>query len=66
MDAGDFFKLVVRMRNAQKDYFKTKSRSSLETSKRLEALVDAEIARVARIRPDMIPQDPTMKDIFNQ
>lgn len=66
MKAEEFFKLVVRMRNSQKEYFKTKTRSSLENSKHLEALVDKEIARVAQIRPDIIPTDPTMRDIFNQ
>ena len=37
------------MRAAQKDYFKTRSKSSIEQSKDLEKRVDAEIQRVNNI-----------------
>ena len=49
MDAKEFFNLVSRMHAAQKDYFKTRSKSSLEQSKDLEKRVDAEIQRVNNI-----------------
>ena len=49
MDAKAFFDLVSRMRTMQKEYFKTRSKSSLEQSKTLEKRVDAEIERVNKI-----------------
>jgi len=36
----EFVKLVEGMRNSQKDYFRTRSKSALESSKRLEERVD--------------------------
>jgi chromatin segregation and condensation protein Rec8/ScpA/Scc1 (kleisin family) len=41
---SDFVKLVNKMRRAQKMYFKTKTRSSLEEAKRLEDSVDRMLA----------------------
>lgn len=41
----DFMKLVEDMRNAQKEYFRTRSRDVLEKSKQLERQVDAEIEK---------------------
>lgn len=35
-----FYKLVADMRHAQKEYFRTRSTSALEASKRLEKAVD--------------------------
>lgn len=49
MDAKAFFGKVAAMRNAQKEYFKSRSRTALERSKALEKEVDAEIARVRSI-----------------
>lgn len=49
MNARQFFDKVVEMRRLQKDYFKTRSKSSLEQSKDLEKRVDAEIQRVNNI-----------------
>lgn len=46
MNAKDFFDLVSQMRNAQKNYFRTKSVDYLAESKRLEKAVDSEISRV--------------------
>ena len=46
MDARAFFVLVSQMRAKQKEYFKTRTSSSLTESKRLEKAVDNEIARV--------------------
>ena len=52
MTAKDFFKLVEKMRQNQKDYFKTRSTESLRKSKELEKQVDDEIARVNKIMSD--------------
>lgn len=49
MNAKEFFDLVSDMRKAQRDFFKTKAPGSLQESKRLERLVDAEIDRVRKI-----------------
>lgn len=49
MDPRTFYELVVRMRRAQKKYFKTRSSVSLAASKKLEKEVDGEIERVERI-----------------
>lgn len=46
MTARDFFDLVARMRDKQKEYFRTRSGSVLKESKQLEKLVDEEIRRV--------------------
>lgn len=55
MDAKAFFDLTARMRDAQKNYFKTpaaayrQKQEYLDLSKKLEAEVDAEIKRVKDI-----------------
>lgn len=49
MNARAFFVLVSQMRAKQKEYFKTRTSSSLTESKRLEKAVDNEIARVDKI-----------------
>lgn len=46
MTAKDFFDLVARMRDKQKEYFRTRSGSVLKESKQLEKQVDEEIKRV--------------------
>lgn len=46
MNAKEFFDVVSQMREAQKSYFRTRSKSSLEKSKELEKQVDAEISKV--------------------
>lgn len=43
--AYQFFRLVERMRNKQKEYFRTKSQFALNESKQLEHEVDDEIKR---------------------
>ena len=50
MTAKDFYDLVVDMREAQKTYFKTRSREALTESKRIEKLIDDEIKRVNEIQ----------------
>jgi len=49
MDAKSFFELVSRMRDKQKEYFRTRSTTVLQESKSLERSVDNEIARVSSI-----------------
>lgn len=49
MNPKEFFDLVSQMRQAQRDYFKTRTPQSLQESKRLERLVDSEIDRVKKI-----------------
>lgn len=49
MNAREFFNKVVEMRNAQKEYFKTKDKDVLEEAKTLEAEIDREIRRVELI-----------------
>lgn len=49
MNAREFFTLVTRMRDKQKEYFRTRSVSVLQESKQLEKQVDNEIRRVNEI-----------------
>lgn len=49
MSAKEFFILVKDMREAQKEYFRTRSRDALVRSKNLEKKVDEEIIRVAML-----------------
>lgn len=49
MNARDFFRLVARMRESQRAYFKTRASVHLQASKRLERQVDEEISRVNAI-----------------
>lgn len=65
MNAQQFFQLVCSMREAQRDYFKSRSRSALERSKHLERLVDDEINRVKNIRPDIIPKQAEQPPLFD-
>jgi hypothetical protein len=66
MKPREFFDLVVSLRQAQRDYFKTRKTDALIESKRLEGLVDAEIDRVQKIldakaAQDALRQGNTMK-----
>lgn len=49
MTAKSFFNLVREMREAQRSYFRTRSKDLLEKSKLLESEVDREIARVDKL-----------------
>lgn len=49
MGHKEFFDKVVAMRKAQKEYFNTRLPSALQSSKQLEAEIDAEIKRVENI-----------------
>lgn len=64
MDARQFFDLVRSMRAYQREYFKHRRKSDLQTSKILESKVDDEIKRVeAKITlPDAIQKQPNIFD----
>ena len=49
MKPKEFFDKVSELREAQKEYFKTRSNAALNRSKALEWEIDAEIARVNAI-----------------
>ena len=49
MTAREFFDKVAAMRQAQRDYFKTRDKEVLIRSKQLEKEVDDEIKRVTKI-----------------
>ena len=60
MTPKEFYKLVVRMRKAQKNYFATRTKTALDESKALEREVDAEIKRVE----DVLNNKPTQQSLF--
>lgn len=49
MDSKQFFEAVVKLRELQKDYFKTRSSMALRASQKQEKLIDDEIVRVNTI-----------------
>ena len=49
MKSKEFFDKVSELREAQKEYFKTRSNAALKRSKALEKEIDDEIARVNTI-----------------
>lgn len=49
MNSKEFYDTVVKLRNEQKTYFRTKSPLALKASKELEKKIDDEIDRVNRI-----------------
>ena len=49
MTPKEFFSLVEKMREAQKEYFRSRLSSELSKSKRLEKEVDDEIKRVNEV-----------------
>lgn len=61
MDHEAFYKLVVALRNKQKEYFRTRTQSALRESKALEKRVDDEIKRV-----EDILKSKTEPTLFNQ
>lgn len=56
MTPKEFYEKVVKMREAQKSYFKTRSSMDLQLCKRLEKEIDNEIARVNQITNKPNPQ----------
>lgn len=58
--AYQFFRLVERMRDKQKEYFRTKSQAVLNESKQLEREVDGEIQKANNILNNR--QQPSLFD----
>jgi len=52
MNSQRFFHLVVKMRDCQKRYFRTRSASALRECRNYESQIDAEIERVNKILSD--------------
>lgn len=53
MESNEFVKLVADMREAQRNYFKTRDRSWLDKSKALERQVDNQIAVMNNPQQDL-------------
>lgn len=63
MNARQFYDLVVRMRQKQKDYFRSRTSTDLRLSKELERQVDAEIERAQKLIG--APPHPEQMELFN-
>ena len=63
MTPREFFDKVAAIRDAQKKYFKSRSRFDLDAAKRLEKIIDDEIARVEAIENNK-PAGPTQLTLF--
>lgn len=50
MNAREFFYTVVEMRDAQRRYFKNRDQVVLRAARKLENIIDMEIARVKQIQ----------------
>ena len=61
MNAKQFFVLVARMRDAQRQYFKHRTYDNLQTALQLEQDIDKEILRV---KLSLSQQE--LNDLFNQ
>ena len=64
MNSRTFFEKVALMREAQKDYFRTRSRDALRKSKALETEIDHEIERV-RAMGSPAEQPPQQPNLFS-
>ena len=64
MKPKEFFDKVSELREAQKEYFKTRSSAALNRSKALEREIDAEIARVNTILSKRT--QPVQGDLFGE
>lgn len=49
MNAREFFYTVARMRDCQREYFKTRDPQVLRAARKLENVIDLEIRRVKEI-----------------
>lgn len=58
MSPKEFYDNVVKMREAQKAYFKFRTSAELAKSKHLEKLIDNEIARVKKLEEER--NNPTL------
>ena len=61
MNAKQFFVMVARMRDAQRQYFKQRTNDNLQTALQLEQDIDKEILRV---KLSLSQQE--LNDLFNQ
>ena len=61
MNPEQFFYKVKEMRDAQKEYFKYRTKSALEKSKKLESEIDNEVKRVIAIK-----NEQQQMKLFNQ
>lgn len=52
MNPKQFFDKVVEMRQAQREYFRTRMPDALQKSKKMEAEIDREIKRMQQIEKD--------------
>lgn len=64
MRPKEFFDQVAAMRDAQREYFKTRSTSSLAKAKRLEEVIDREILRVKVILDERERNQPIQQILF--
>lgn len=62
MDKREFFDKVSEMRDAQKEYFRTRSSASLTKSRNLEKEIDNEILRVRKILSGR--KEPVQGELF--
>lgn len=49
MTPKQFYDTVVQMRQAQKNYYKTRQREALQQALNLEKIIDDEISRVSQV-----------------
>lgn len=61
MNPEQFFYKVKEMRDAQKEYFKYRTKSALDKSKKLESEIDNEVKRVIAIK-----NEQQQMKLFNQ
>lgn len=58
-DFNTFIQRVAKMRELQKEYFRTKSLTSLQRAKQMEVVVDRDLKGFS----DVAPQSPTEQEI---
>lgn len=64
MNSRTFFEKVALLREAQRDYFRTRSQTALRKSKALEVEIDREIERV-RSMGFTAPLQPQQPNLFS-
>lgn len=58
-DVNTFIQRVAKMRDLQKEYFRTRSLTSLQKAKQMEVVVDRDLKGFI----DLAPQSPTEQEI---
>lgn len=58
-DVNTFIQRVAKMRDLQKEYFRTRSLTSLQKAKQMEVVVDRDLKSFS----DLAPQSPTEQEI---